>query len=330
MMNALGESSLGVSNLQPFQGDKTATEVKALQVQRNARDNYNQLMLAEAMKRHLMLWHTMNQILLFSDPNKQAYIIRVVGKDAIAFFQKRGFDDMKLPNESAQHMVNMSDSYGNDMKKMDQAGLGMNQFMVPSHPVTIGSGENKKIVPKLSTEENGGGSLYVEPEDIKGQFDFSIDVESMTVTADEERKQARQTAVSLLVSNPNIIALLQQEGVKPKFKDLFVTWLEDLGFNDAQKFFEATEQPGAQPGMGGGSPQDQMAQMAKMFGGEQGGQPGQSQTNPGTGANQMSKIISPEQQTQNQPTIGQPNQNEYKRLINKFAGGNQNGGQSNG
>lgn len=64
MMNALGESSLGVSNVQPYQKDKTATEVKALQLQRNARDNYNQIFLAEAIKRQMMLWHSMNQVLL--------------------------------------------------------------------------------------------------------------------------------------------------------------------------------------------------------------------------------------------------------------------------
>lgn len=329
MMNALGESSLGVSNLQPFQGDKTATEVKALQVQRNARDNYNQLMLAESMKRHLMLWHTMNQVLLFSDPDKQAYIIRIVGKEAIKFFKDKGFDQMELKIEAVQHMLDMSGSFNNDVKAMQDAGYTKENMMVPSHPIRIGKGDSAKLMPKLSMEGNDGGNLYVEPEDIKGQFDFSIDVESMTVTADEERKQARQTAVSLLVSNPNIIALLQQEGVKPKFKELFVTWLEDLGFNDAQKFFEATEQPGQ--GGPAGAGQDQMAEMAKMLGSQGGGQqPGVQQTNPGTGANQMSKIMPPEQQTNNQPTIGQPNQNEYKRLINKFAGGNQNGGQSNG
>jgi hypothetical protein len=69
-----------------------------------------------------------------------------------------------------------------------------------------------------------------------------------------------------------------------------------------------------------------MAQMAKMLGGQGGGQPQPAQTNPGTGANQMSKIMPP-QQAQQQPQMGQPNQDEYKKLINRFAGGNQNGGQ---
>jgi hypothetical protein len=45
MMNALGESSLGVSNTQPYSRDKTATEVQSVNQQRNARDNYQQLML---------------------------------------------------------------------------------------------------------------------------------------------------------------------------------------------------------------------------------------------------------------------------------------------
>lgn len=328
MMNSLGESSLGVSNMQPYQNDKTATEVKALQVQRNARDNYNQLMLAESMKRQLLLWHTMNQVLLFSDPDKQNYVIRIVGKDAIEFFKKKGFDQMKYSNEAAKQKFDMSSEFGNNYEEMNKAGYTKENLMVPSYPIRVGKGAEAKLMPKMSSESGGSGTLYVEPEDIKGQFDFSIDVESMTVTADEERKQARQTAVSLLVSNPNIIALLQQEGVKPKFKDLFVTWLEDLGFNDAQKFFEATEtgtgEQGGQPGQGG--PQDQMAAMAKMLGGQ--GQGGQ--TNPGTGANQISKVMPPQQMAnqQSQPSMGPPNENAYKTLINKFAGGSQNGGQS--
>ena len=320
MMNALGESSLGVSNIQPYQNDKTATEVKALQIQRNARDNYNQLMLAGAMERQLMLWHTMNQLLLFSDPKKQHYIVRIVGKDAIKYFQTKGLDQMEIGDE-AQDLMNSQNemAFGGSAIESASAGIDATQFATPKYPVNIGTKEKPEISPKLKIEEGEGATVYVEPEDIRGQFDFSIDVESMTVTADEERKQARQTAVSLLVSNPNIIALLQQEGVKPKFKELFVTWLEDLGFNDAEKYFESAPQaqaPGA-PGAPGG---DQMGEMAKMLGGQGGG--ASPQMNKGTGANQMSKVMPPQQtQAAPQQSLGEPNPKFYNRLINKYGPG---------
>jgi len=322
MMNALGESSLGVSNIQPYQNDKTATEVKALQLQRNARDNYNQLMLAESMKRQLMLWHTMNQLLLFSDPEKQSYIIRIVGKDAIKYFQNQGMDQMQIPQEANDLMSAQSDiSYGGDMSQLANNGILPDQHLMPKFPVNIGSKEKPKLVPKLNIEGTDGATIYVEPEDIKGQYDFSIDVESMTVTADEERRQARQTAVSLLVSNPNILALLQQEGIRPKFKELFITWLEDLGFNDAEKFFENAQVQQGTPGQSG-SP-DQMGEMAKMLGGGgpgAGGAPGQ--VNEGTGANQMSKIIPPtEQQPTPEQTISEPNPTMYNKLVNKYGTG---------
>src|SRR5690606_22599007 len=88
MMNAVGESSLGVSNVGEYQKDKTATEVKALQIQRNARDNSNQNYLSEAIKRQTMLWHSMNQVLLFSDPKTSHHAIRVSGPDALKFFEE--------------------------------------------------------------------------------------------------------------------------------------------------------------------------------------------------------------------------------------------------
>lgn len=342
MMNALGESSLGVSNIQPYQQDKTATEVKALQLQRNARDNYNQLMLSESIKRQFMLWHSMNQNLLFSDPTRENFVIRIVGRDAIKYFQERGLGDMGIGDEATKYMQQMADTFGVGLDELrSKYGIKGEQFAFPKYPVNLKSDGDTEVKPKLLVDEGkNSASLAVEEKDIKGLFDFSVDVESMAVSSDDERKQARQTAVSLLVSNPNITAYLQQEGVKPKFKELFIAWLEDLGFSDADKFFENLQ--GAQGGMsgqgnGGNSPEDQMADMVKMFqgGGQQGGNPTQQlqqvtqQMNPGTGANQLVKVV-PQGTGQQQEgqALGNPNPSEYQQLVNKFSGGaQQNGGQ---
>ncbi len=246
MMNALGESSLGVSNVQPYQKDKTATEVKALQLQRNARDNFNQIFLAEAIKRQYMLWHSMNQKLLFSDPKKKSYILRIVGPDAINFYQQNGLDQttfdtaqlLKTGNQSIDQVVQNGQT-----PSQDELDIMTNAESF-KHPVNTGTEQKPSFVPKLKTMENGkSAELAIEPKDLEGTYDFSIDVESMTVNADDEKRNARQTAVTLLASNPNVTALLASEQVKPKFKELFVTWLEDLGFMDADKYFEKMAVP---------------------------------------------------------------------------------------
>src|SRR3990167_10416752 len=56
---ALGETSLGVSNVvSPLQNnEKTATEVRQVSTEQKARDNFNQIFLAEAIQRQVMLWH---------------------------------------------------------------------------------------------------------------------------------------------------------------------------------------------------------------------------------------------------------------------------------
>lgn len=282
MMNSLGESSLGVSNVQPYQKDKTATEIKALQLQRNARDNFNQVFLSEAIKRQYMLWHSMNQVLLFSDPKTIAYPIRVSGPDAIKYYMQENLNAMELPHEQAE--------LGLTQITEGMEGEDVNKYMTPKFPVKIGD-EYKS---KFDLDENGkSGVLYCEPTDVKGSYDFAIDVESMQVNADEERKQARQAAVSLLATNPNVTQMLMAEGVKPKFKELFVTWLEDLGFSDAERFFEKAQggamgAAGQQAGLGANSGQDPalMMQALQSATSEAGGVPGGSNPEQGGEAQQ--------------------------------------------
>jgi len=287
MMNALGESSLGISNVQPYQKDKTATEIKALQLQRNARDNYNQIFLAEAIKRQYMLWYSMNQLLLFSDPEKQAYIMRIADWDALRYFTGQGLDDVV---DNTDQIVDFAgdriiDEIGNGGEGAGDAETQLfTQTSSYKYPVNIGTGKEKNFTSKLSMDEGGrSGLLYITPEDLKGQYDIIIDVQSMTSTADDEKRQARQAAVSLLATNPNVAQMLAAEGFKPKFKELFTTWLEDLGFNDADRYFEKAQPPAGAPAPGGGAGGldiNSLLQQA-MGGGAQSGIPGG--TNPNSG-----------------------------------------------
>lgn len=243
MMNALGESSLGVSNVQPYQKDKTATEIKALQLQRNARDNYNQIFLAEAIKRQMMLWHSMNQVLLFADPKTTHYMIRISGADAIKYFNESDLGAYKLAEGAEEQMYDLSQEEG------FEGAVKPDDFMEPKFPVDV----NGKSEPKFKLDNRSKSALLaVEPADIKGSYDFVVDVESMQVNSDEERKQARQAAVSLLATNPQVTTMLLQEGTKPKFKELFITWLEDLGFSDAERFFDKATKADMMMGMMGG------------------------------------------------------------------------------
>ena len=243
MMNALGETSLGISNLDRYQGDKTATEVKQLTLQRNARDNFNQMFLAEAIERQMMLWHSMNQKMIFADDSKKDYVLRIVGDDALRYFQESGLDKFGISKGAASMLSGDSTA---DIEK----------YRTPVYPIdtTSPTGE-PTIIPKLEMEQNGkSGKLHIEPSDLMGNYDFIADVRSMAINSGEEERAARDKAVTALLSNQNVLMMLQQEGVRPKFKDLFVAWLEDYGFKDAQRFFEPAPPPQAPPTGGPGMP----------------------------------------------------------------------------
>lgn len=251
MMNALGESSLGISNMQPFQNEKTAAEVKELTVQRNARDQFNQIFLAEAIKRQYKLWHSMNQALLFSDPNAQQYIFRIVGQETVQYLQESGLDAQELPDETVMFMFEKQ-KMGQDIPS--SVDPSVESQMVPKFGVNIGTEKEPKVVPKMRVLENGKeAEIYFEPDDVLGQYDFFVDVESMSVNNNEQRKQAQQSAITMLTSNQNVSALLATENYQPKFKDLFVTWLEDLGIQGAERYFKEIENPqaGAESPLGG-------------------------------------------------------------------------------
>jgi len=97
MMEALGETSAATSNLVPGGSKKTATEIQDLALQRNARDNFNQIFLAAALKKQMMFWHQMNQQFLLSDD--KAKVIRIVGKDAIKYFEKSPLAAERISDE---------------------------------------------------------------------------------------------------------------------------------------------------------------------------------------------------------------------------------------
>jgi len=239
LQEAVGETSAQTSGMVPGQQDRTATEIKASEMQKNARDNFNQLFLKEAIKKQMMFWHAMNKQFMFSDPREQQKIIRIVGKEAIRYFQSRGLDNHVINDEDARKMAEAMESGVN----IDVEGFGQ-----PQYPIKTEDG----IKPKLEMEEGDEvGSLILTPEDLSGNYDFIPDVESMQLPTDEQKGIMKRQLLEQ-ARDPNTIALLQQEGIRIKMKELLEDSLEDVGLKDAEKYFEKIQEGPNEANQAGG------------------------------------------------------------------------------
>lgn len=254
LLNALGESSQGVSQVNPTQdaGRVTATEVKDTAFTRNVRDNMNQIFLAEALKKQIMFWHSMNQQFMFQGSTEKAKIIRIVGRDAVEFFKRAGLADIRPTNEDAMAMAS-----GQELADVP-AG--------PRFPVDLGDGMGE--VAKFQPDDYGdGGNLIIEPGDLAGNYDYMPDIETMQAPSDQQI-EAKLTSILATITNPAILQMLAQENKKPKVSELLIKMFESTRIiKDAEAYFEdlPPQQP-MMPGMPGQIPSDV-----------------QNQTNPGGG-----------------------------------------------
>lgn len=232
LSNAVGETSQGISTVSPFQPDKTATEVADTASQRLARDNMNQIYLSEAIKKQMLLWLKMNQQFMFDRPDEKQKILRIVGKDAIRFFQKLGLDSTGLDEDTALQLADASGSLPPDVRTED--------FETPLFPIDV----DGETVTKMQVDEVGDtASLILDEEDLSGVYDYIPDVESMQIP-DTNAINARKRQMLELTLNPAAQQQLQQEGFKIKFKDLMEDFFEDVGMKDAEKYFEKSNQGG--------------------------------------------------------------------------------------
>lgn len=251
MQEALGEASAMTSAMLPGEGNKTATEIKDTSMQRNTRDNFNQIFLSEALKRQMMLWLSMDKQFWFG-PKEKTKVIRIVGKDALRYFQQRGLDQSEL-TEDATEMLASEDF--DDVR--DQLGP-VEQFMTPVKGVQTEDG----VVPKLNVEPTGEmGELIVEPNDMRGTYDYIPDIESMSSPDDNQIIMAQQRMLSTIQEQP-IQMMLQAQGYQLKAKELLEDSFERMGMKDADKYFEKLQPqggPSGQPGQivppGAGVPQ---------------------------------------------------------------------------
>lgn len=265
MQNAVGESGAGISNINPTENDKTATEVRDTAIQRIARDNFNQIFLSEALKKQMLLWLKMDA--KFLTKNK---LIRIMGNDSLGFFKQNMLVPPQMDPFTGQAaidpltgMQSTPSPYG--PSELDPMNPEMSQ---PVFPVEQGG----EVKPKFQMDETGeSGELIIEPKDLAGTFDYVPDVESMSLQQDENSKN-KMALIQLVISNPLVLQLLQQEGMKPKFHDLLVETFEDVGFKDAKRFFEqVTSQDQSQ--IGGLNGQEAIGAIGAGAGVPQGGIP---------------------------------------------------------
>lgn len=243
LLNAWGETSQGISAIDPFQSDKTATEVRDTAFTRNVRDNMNQIFLSEAIKKQTMFWHSMNQQFLFEGTDDQYKVIRIVGRDAVDFLEKEGLSDISPTDDEALEAT------------LEDPNLPIPEG--PRFPVSI---EDNNIVPKFSPDDMGrGGDLYIEPGDLLGTYDYIADIDTMQAPSQEKVEQ-KLTMVLGTLTNPAVSQGLAAEGKRPKYQQLLSKLFESTDvIKDADQYFEEIEEGGVLGGQinqaGAGAPE---------------------------------------------------------------------------
>ena len=239
---AMGDLSQGVSNVDPNETDKTATEIKAVSRQQNIRDEKNQTDLGEAVADCMKMWLSNTQQFLFSDPDKHEHILRILGKDEFQYFKDLGMDEMELSQEAMmeiQQIIEASEGDIDDalLAEMTEAGK------VPKYPVVenpyVKDPTKYKIKPKLDISKKGDyGELSVVPEDIDGVYDYIPDVKSMSVGSDMEHTVGMQRLFDTIM-NPAVTQMLASEGVKINIQDLLVNLFNQYGTKDSDQYFSS-------------------------------------------------------------------------------------------
>lgn len=243
---AMGDLSQGVSNIDPNETEKTATEIRHVAKQQNIRDEKNQIDLSESIADCMKMWLSNNQQFLFSDPDKHEHVLRILGKDEFQYFKDLGMDNMEVSDEAIQEIKAIIDQAGGEIDDATLAQM-IEAGKIPSNPVienpNVKDPTKYKIKPKLTVSQKGDyAELSVVPDDVQGVYDYIPDVKSMSLGADVEYTQGMQKLFETLM-NPAITQLLAQEGVKINIQDLLVNLFNTYGSKDAERFFSTISQP---------------------------------------------------------------------------------------
>ena len=235
---AMGEMSSGVSNIDPTQNQKTATEVEKSTAQQNTRDQRNQTVLSECIQDVMSMWLSNNRQFLLLDKKLHPYVMRIIGSEMFNYFKRAGLDEMEVSEEGMQYISDIIAQQGGNVSDGDIQEL-IEAGKMPKFPVV---NKDKKVVSKMEINEtNDQATLYIIPEDLDGDYDYIPDVKSMATGANQQMMEGRAKAMGMM-QDPAIQQMLATEGVKVNIKDLLVSMMEDVGLSDAERFFTKQEQ----------------------------------------------------------------------------------------
>lgn len=235
---AMGDASAGVSNIDPTSNKRTATEIRNSTSQQNHRDQRNQAVLSEFLSDIMMMWLSNNRQFLLLDNKQEPYLLKIVGSDNFNYFKRAGLDEMTASTEAVNHISQIIEEQGGnvgdaDINEMLQAGE------MPRYPVVS---KGKQILPKMEMNEmNDEAVVRVTPEDMDGDYDYIADVRSMASGAIQEQMDGRGKIMEMM-QNPQILQMLQAEGIKLNTKELLTSVFEDFGLKDADRYFTKMEQ----------------------------------------------------------------------------------------
>lgn len=255
---AMGDTSLGVSAVDPESKRRTATEIRNSERQQNNRDQKNQSSLSDCIQDMMSMWLVNNRQFLFTDSEKKEYILRIIGSELFNYFERAGLDEKVLTDEAAGTIAEIIMAQGGNVSDTDIIGM-VEAGKIPKFPIIENPNEKNpdKIIARSKMNVNNmrdGAEITIVPEDLEGTYDYIPSVKSMAIGAEQELMKGRQAAIEMLTTNPTAIQMLKQEGFKPLMKDLLISSFEDTGLKDADRFFTKAdiEQPQTQqPSMTG-------------------------------------------------------------------------------
>lgn len=260
-MEAMGETGTGVSQVDIMGEDKTATEVRDRAFLRGSRDNFNKMMLGNTLKK---LMYQLFEMLRDSKFTSSDEVIRIVGKEALEYFDKQGYSSWGINDEGYQVVMDVASEleknkvFSDTVKEQGESLYDMAYQMLMQQGALDAFAEPlstvmtaKGVVEKLQLDEDhNSGYLHVNPDlDYLGEFNFIPDVEALTTPSPEREYQARAGWYQQAKETEGTGAL-QQEGYRLKHKDILTKMGELLKMKDAEQYFEKMEeneliQPGA-------------------------------------------------------------------------------------
>lgn len=249
-LEAMGETGSSVAQQDSLGGNKTATEIEDRAFIRNSRDNFNKQMLSASLRKVMYLVFSMLRDPKFTDKDT---VIKIVGKDALEYFDKQGMSGWgindagyQLVFETAQEMLANQDiaEMADEQSVFDlayefllQSGQ-LDQFAEPLNSVMTAKGAVSKME---RMPDNNSGYLHVNPEeDYKGDYNFIPDVEALVMPNTDKDYAARVNWYDQ-VQKAESTGALAREGFQVKHKDILSKLGELAKVKEADQYFEKLE-----------------------------------------------------------------------------------------